>query len=88
MQTADQVVCRGGRSHIFTLRLRSCSKNFNFLSGSKIFSNLRIPLLFDQYNQNRRQKVFNRGALRFCWGLWACAGGLDTLKIGKISTDL
>jgi len=25
--------------------------------------------------QNRRQKVFNRGALRFCGGLWVCAGG-------------
>jgi len=31
--------------------------------------------------QNRRQKVFSRGAL-------GCAGGLDTLKIDKNSTDL
>jgi len=33
--------------------------------------------------QNRRQKVFNRGALRFCGGVWVCAGGLDALKIDK-----
>jgi len=31
--------------------------------------------------QNRRQKVFNWGALGFC-------GGLDILKIDKISTNL
>jgi len=37
---------------------------------------------FDQSTtQNRHQKVFNRGALRFC-------GGLDILKIDKNSTDL
>jgi len=36
----------------------------------------------------RRQKVFNRGALRFCGRLWACAGRLDTLKIDKNSTDI
>jgi len=37
-------------------------------------------------HQNRRQKVFNRGDLRFCGGLWVCARGLGTLKIDKIST--
>ena len=36
-----------------------------------------------QLSQNRRQKVFNRGALRFCGRLWVCAGGLDTPKITK-----
>jgi len=25
--------------------------------------------------QNRRQKIFNRGALQFCGGLCACAAG-------------
>jgi len=25
--------------------------------------------------QNRRQKIFNRGALKFCGGLCACAAG-------------
>jgi len=34
-----------------------------------------------EYFQNRRQKVFNRGALGLC-------GWIDTLKIDKISTDL
>jgi len=38
--------------------------------------------------QNRRQKVFNRGALRFCGGDLALCGGLDILKIDKNSTDL
>jgi len=38
--------------------------------------------------QNRRQKVVNRGPLRFCRGALGLCGGLDTLKIDKISTDL
>jgi len=33
------------------------------------------------FQQNRRQKVFNRG-------LCVCAGGLDILEIDKNSTDL
>jgi len=45
-------------------------------------SKTRLP------DQNRRQKVFNRGALRFCGVLRVCAEGLDTPKIDKISTDL
>jgi len=38
--------------------------------------------------QNRRQKVFNKGALRYFGGIWVCAGGLDILKTGENSTDL
>jgi len=40
--------------------------------------------------QNRRQKVFNRGDLHFCGGaLGLCGGeGRDTQKINKNSTDL
>jgi len=38
--------------------------------------------------QNRGQKVFNRSLCISAEGLWLCAGGLDTLKIDKISTDL
>ena len=40
-----RIQTRGGRSHIFKLRLRSCSKIFESESGSKFFSNLRIRLL-------------------------------------------
>jgi len=40
------IAIRGGRSHIFRLRLRSCSKKFESGSGSEIFSILRIRLLF------------------------------------------
>jgi len=32
---------------------------------------------------NRRQKVFNRGALQFCGGLCVCLGGLDIIKLTK-----
>ena len=32
--------------------------------------------------QNRRQKVFNRGALQFCGGVRLC-GGLDIIKLTK-----
>ena len=35
---------RGGQSHFFRIQLRSCSQIFE--SGSGIFSNLRIRLLF------------------------------------------
>jgi len=38
------VESRGGRSHFFRLRLRSCSKIFE--SGCGYSSNLRIRLLF------------------------------------------
>jgi len=38
--------------------------------------------------QNRRQKVFNRGALRFCGGALGLCGGSLTLKIYKNSTAL
>jgi len=34
-------------------------------------------------SQNRRQKIFNRGDLRFCGGLWVYAGVLDILKMEK-----
>jgi len=34
--------------------------------------------------QNRRQKVFNRGALQFCGGLCVCAGGLGIIKFTTI----
>jgi len=44
-------------------------------------------ILHEQRRQNRRQKVFNRKALRFC-GVFAFVRGLDILKIDKISTDL
>jgi len=37
--------------------------------------------------QNRPQKAFSRGTLRFCWGFWVCAEVVDTLKIDKIATD-
>ena len=33
--------------------------------------------------QNRRQNVFNRGALRYCGGALGLCGGLDILKIEK-----
>jgi len=33
---------------------------------------------------DRRQRVFNRGALQFCGGLCVCAGGLDIIKLTKI----
>jgi len=40
-------------------------------------------------SQNRRQEVFNWGALRFCGrDLRSCGGGLDILKFDKNSTDL
>jgi len=39
-----RVFSRGGRSHFFRLRLRSCSNIFE--SGSGNFSDLRIRLLF------------------------------------------
>jgi len=37
--------------------------------------------------QNRHQKVFNRGALRFCGGLFGFVRGGLTSKIDKNSTD-
>jgi len=37
---------RGGRSHFFRLRLRSCSKIFECGSAFGYSSNLRIRLLF------------------------------------------
>jgi len=41
------------------------------------------PLLYSVLGQNRRQKVFNRGALQFCGGLFVCAGELDIIKLTK-----
>jgi len=38
--------------------------------------------------QNCRQKVFNRGALRFCGEALGLCGVLDILKIDKNSTDI
>ena len=35
--------------------------------------------------QNRRQKVFYRGASWFCGRLCVCAGGLDIIKLNKTS---
>jgi len=37
---------RDGRSHIFRLRMRYCSKIFQSGSGTKNFSNMRIRILF------------------------------------------
>ena len=34
-------------------------------------------------SQNRRQKVFNRGALQFCGGTFRLCGGLDIIKLNK-----
>ena len=35
--------------------------------------------------QNRRQKIFNRGALQFCGGRFALVrGGLEVIKLSKI----
>ena len=48
---------RGGRSHFF--RLRSCSKIFETGSGSEIFSNLRIRLLFRRRLQSMQPKSTN-----------------------------
>jgi len=61
-----------------------------FLSLRGVLTSVSCAMILSTYSstQNRRQKVFNRGALHFCGGLWVCAGGLDTLKIDKISTDL
>jgi len=62
-----------------------------------LFNNLLIPGyqtkklrdVMATYFQNRRQKVFNRGALRFCGRkLWVCAGGAGHSKIDKSTTDL
>ena len=52
---------RGGRSHFFRLRLRSCSKIFESgsVSGSGNFSNVRIRLLFRLRLQSRKPKITN-----------------------------
>ena len=42
-----------------------------------------LAMLEGRATQNRRQKVFNRGTLRFCGGLWVCPGGLDIAKLTK-----
>ena len=44
--THCSVATRGVRSHVFSLRVCSCSKMFEFWSGSGNFSNLRIRLPF------------------------------------------
>ena len=41
-----------------------------------------------RYIHNRRQKLFNRGALRFLGGLYIYAGGVDIIKIEENYTDL
>ena len=46
-----------------------------------------LAMLEGRATQNRRQKVFNRGTLRFCGGLWVCPGGAWHRKIDKNSTD-
>jgi len=45
-------------------------------------------MLDELHKQNRCQKVFNRGALRFCGRALHLCGGLDILKIDKNYTDL
>jgi len=42
-----------------------------------------IAVLQWEKTQNRRQKVFDRGALQLCRGLCVCAGGLDIMKFTK-----
>ena len=48
---------RGGRSHIFRLRLLSRSKIYQSGSGSKKISNLRIRLLFQQSKFNNALEI-------------------------------
>jgi len=40
--------------------------------------------MYTRVIQNRRQKVFNRGALQFCGGALRLCGGLDVIKLSKI----
>jgi len=48
----------------------------------------KLTLVWLTLIQNRRQKVFNRGALRFCGVVLRLCGGLDILKENKNSTDV
>jgi len=52
---------RGGQSHIFRFRLRSSSKIFESgsWSGSEVFSNLRIRLLFRLRKPSMQPKFSN-----------------------------
>ena len=53
-------------------------------SARNILTNVNPkPALPEKPGHNRRQKVFNRGALRFFGGLCIYAGGLVILKIEK-----
>jgi len=42
-----------------------------------------LCLLYQAWGQNRRQKVFNGGALRLCEGPLHLCGGLDIVKLTK-----
>jgi len=53
------MVVRGGQSHIFRLRLGSCSKIFESGSGSESFSNLGIRLLFKLRQPSMQPKFSN-----------------------------
>jgi len=55
---------RGGRSHFFRLRLRSCSKTFESESGSGNLSNLRIRILFRLRLPSIQPKFTNAFTLR------------------------
>ena len=57
------------------------------LSSQTIKSSLSTETDNPSLCQNRRQKVFNWGALRLCWG-FTFVRGLDILKIDKNSTNL
>ena len=63
-----------------------CSKEASVNKvNSKGSASLKSP--FVSVRQNRLQKVFNGRALRFCEGALGLCGGIDTLRIEKL-TDL
>jgi len=55
---AKLLFIRGGQSHFFRLRLRSCSKICESGSGSSNFSNLRIRLMLRLWLQSSIQPWF------------------------------
>ena len=63
------------------VKLRFVQGNVHIRDSFPVFVNPGLFAGICKTTQNRRQKVFNRGALGLC-------GGLHTLKIDKISTDL
>jgi len=67
----------------FAIRLKRLNLGPPISRGPKILRVRTISSISESSTfQNRRQKVFNRGALHLC------GGGLDILKIDKNSTDL